>query len=201
MAGGGGRGCVTLRGAQIRDLLDAKHNVLFDCDGRHLERRKQPLPELRRWSVCSSSAANACSSSPTTAPGRGRTMCRSSAASASRTSRRRRSSARRTAPPRTCATWRGCRGRCTWSAAAGWWRSCGTPGCRWRRRTRSRAPASTPARWTRMWRRCWWDTTRTSPSWSSPKPAATWGTLSACSWPLTRTPGTRWVEAGSPRVS
>ncbi|KAK7121033.1 hypothetical protein R3I94_020868 [Phoxinus phoxinus] len=35
MAGavGGGRGCVTLRGAQIRDLLDSKHNVLFDCDG------------------------------------------------------------------------------------------------------------------------------------------------------------------------
>lgn len=32
-AAGGGRGCVTLRGAQIRDLLDAKHNVLFDCDG------------------------------------------------------------------------------------------------------------------------------------------------------------------------
>uniref|UniRef100_A0A672NUS5 Pyridoxal (pyridoxine, vitamin B6) phosphatase n=1 Tax=Sinocyclocheilus grahami TaxID=75366 RepID=A0A672NUS5_SINGR len=31
MAGGGG--CVMLRGAQIRDLLDAKHNVLFDCDG------------------------------------------------------------------------------------------------------------------------------------------------------------------------
>ncbi|XP_016312311.1 pyridoxal phosphate phosphatase-like [Sinocyclocheilus anshuiensis] len=31
MAGGGG--CVTLRGAQIRDLLDSKHNVLFDCDG------------------------------------------------------------------------------------------------------------------------------------------------------------------------
>lgn len=30
---GGGRGCVALRGAQIRDLLDAKHNVLFDCDG------------------------------------------------------------------------------------------------------------------------------------------------------------------------
>ncbi|TRY88151.1 hypothetical protein DNTS_029454 [Danionella cerebrum] len=30
---GGSRGCVTLRGAQIRDLLDAKHNVLFDCDG------------------------------------------------------------------------------------------------------------------------------------------------------------------------
>lgn len=28
-----GTGCVTLRGAQIRDLLDAKHNVLFDCDG------------------------------------------------------------------------------------------------------------------------------------------------------------------------
>lgn len=33
MAGSGGRGCVTLRGAQIGDLLDAKHNVLFDCDG------------------------------------------------------------------------------------------------------------------------------------------------------------------------
>ncbi|XP_067288886.1 pyridoxal phosphate phosphatase [Pseudorasbora parva] len=35
MAGavGGSRGCVTLRGAQIRDLLDSKHNVLFDCDG------------------------------------------------------------------------------------------------------------------------------------------------------------------------
>ncbi|KAF4108474.1 pyridoxal phosphate phosphatase [Onychostoma macrolepis] len=33
MACGGGRGCVALRGAQIRDLLDAKHNVLFDCDG------------------------------------------------------------------------------------------------------------------------------------------------------------------------
>ncbi|XP_051540721.1 chronophin-like [Myxocyprinus asiaticus] len=35
MAGavGGGRGCVTLLGSQIRDLLDAKHNVLFDCDG------------------------------------------------------------------------------------------------------------------------------------------------------------------------
>ncbi|XP_059400983.1 chronophin-like [Carassius carassius] len=32
-AAGGGRGCVTLRGAQIRDLLEAKHNVLFDCDG------------------------------------------------------------------------------------------------------------------------------------------------------------------------
>ncbi|XP_016362458.1 pyridoxal phosphate phosphatase-like [Sinocyclocheilus anshuiensis] len=32
-AAGGGRGCVTLCGAQIRDLLDAKHNVLFDCDG------------------------------------------------------------------------------------------------------------------------------------------------------------------------
>ncbi|XP_016422815.1 pyridoxal phosphate phosphatase-like [Sinocyclocheilus rhinocerous] len=32
MAGGGG-GCVTLGGAQIRDLLDSKHNVLFDCDG------------------------------------------------------------------------------------------------------------------------------------------------------------------------
>ncbi|XP_042589225.1 chronophin-like [Cyprinus carpio] len=30
MAGGG---CVTLRGAQIRDLLDSKHDVLFDCDG------------------------------------------------------------------------------------------------------------------------------------------------------------------------
>ncbi|XP_059394775.1 chronophin-like [Carassius carassius] len=26
-------GCVTLRGALIRDLLDSKHNVLFDCDG------------------------------------------------------------------------------------------------------------------------------------------------------------------------
>ncbi|XP_056592477.1 pyridoxal phosphate phosphatase isoform X1 [Triplophysa dalaica] len=32
-AGGGSRGCVTLRGSQFRDLLDAKHNVLFDCDG------------------------------------------------------------------------------------------------------------------------------------------------------------------------
>ncbi|XP_030625252.1 pyridoxal phosphate phosphatase [Chanos chanos] len=27
------RGCLKIRGAQIRDLLDSKHNVLFDCDG------------------------------------------------------------------------------------------------------------------------------------------------------------------------
>ncbi|XP_028837503.1 pyridoxal phosphate phosphatase [Denticeps clupeoides] len=34
MAGAaGGRGCRMIRGAQIRDVLDAAHNVLFDCDG------------------------------------------------------------------------------------------------------------------------------------------------------------------------
>lgn len=27
------RGCHKIRGAQIRDLLDSKHNILFDCDG------------------------------------------------------------------------------------------------------------------------------------------------------------------------
>lgn len=29
----GSRGCSKIRGSQIRDLLDSKHNVLFDCDG------------------------------------------------------------------------------------------------------------------------------------------------------------------------
>ncbi|KAG5261760.1 hypothetical protein AALO_G00288040 [Alosa alosa] len=29
----GTRGCKKIRGAQIRDILDSKHNVLFDCDG------------------------------------------------------------------------------------------------------------------------------------------------------------------------
>lgn len=34
MAGAvGSRGCSKIRGSQLRELLDAKHNVLFDCDG------------------------------------------------------------------------------------------------------------------------------------------------------------------------
>lgn len=30
---GAGRGCQKIRGSQIRDVLDTKHSVLFDCDG------------------------------------------------------------------------------------------------------------------------------------------------------------------------